>query len=167
MSMRIMNEIEKKALEYLIKYKGYNRGDIQFRSKESPDFITLSDNRGYEIKRKYGKYIYFTRNQLEVLKILKNTEILVFEDGNNIPVSMFSSYEISEGKIIDNIKIMLYREPLKHKKIKDGDYKIKQARKYGFTITVPLTEFLEEGEQYKIKREGNKLIITEVDVKSK
>lgn len=52
-------------------------------------------------------------------------------------------------------------------KVADGDYKIKQARKYGFTITVPLTEFLEEGEQYKIKREGNKLIITEVDVKSK
>lgn len=47
--------------------------------------------------------------------------------------------------------------------IADGEYKIKQAKQYGNTITVPMTEFLEKGEYVKIKREGKKLVITEVD----
>lgn len=102
-----LNKSEIKALEYLIKNKGYSEDDIFYTSNNSPDYIISHNNSGYEVKRKIGRSIYFGEKQLNKLKSMLNTEILVFDDDNDIPISVFSSLELSNNKIIDNIKIKI------------------------------------------------------------
>lgn len=97
-----MNKIEKLALEYLINEKGYSKDDIVFRSKESPDFLTISDNKGYEIKRRIGrngKAICFTEKQIIKLREMNNVEIMIFDNYNKKPVNTFPSNELEIGTV--------------------------------------------------------------------
>jgi len=99
-----MSIIESRALKYLTEEMGYSSEDIQYRYNKSPDFIT-SDNCGYEIKRKQGNCIYFHIDQLEKLKNKSNVDILVFDDEEDAPISIFPANIIEEGKIIDGLTI--------------------------------------------------------------
>lgn len=101
-----MNKIEVKAFKYLIEEMGYSKNSIKFRCHASPDFIT-SDGCGYEIKRNVSNCIYFQKSQFEKLKNVNNVYILVFNDNEDIPISIFLSNELSENKIIDDIEIRI------------------------------------------------------------
>lgn len=97
------NITEEKGYKYLLS-KGYSETDIVFQRRDSPDFLT-ADNKGFDVKRKYGNVIWFSESQFLKIKSLDNIEILVFNDESNLPITKFSSKELEPNKIINGIKI--------------------------------------------------------------
>lgn len=98
---------EMKAFIYLTEVMGYAKTDIKFQYNASPDYVTR-DGIGYEIKTNTYNSIYFHRSQFELLKILNNTTILVFDNNDNIPILIFPSNIMSENKAINGIKISVF-----------------------------------------------------------
>lgn len=108
-----MNKIEIKAFNYLIEKRYYSKDDIIFQYSKSPDFIIK--DKGFEIKTKYNKTIYFNRNQFDKLRNLKNVDILVFDNYNDDPVVIFPSFELNENENIYDCKIVV-QDKHKHNK---------------------------------------------------
>lgn len=91
----IMNETEKKAFKYLIKKRCYSPNDIIFQRGDSPDFLTINDNKGFEVKLiQKNRYIDFAYDQFQLLKLQKNTEILVFNKHEECPVYIIHTIDL-------------------------------------------------------------------------
>ena len=74
-----MNQLEKKALGWLSDRFNISRLDIQFRFKDSPDFI-MPDGTGFEVKRLFHGRIAFYGGQWGKLVDYGNCYILTFND---------------------------------------------------------------------------------------
>lgn len=104
-----MTKTEVKAFNYLIEKRGFSENEIVFQYCKSPDFIIK--DRGFEIKTQYNKTIYFSKNQFDKLRNLKNVDILVFDNYNDEAVAIFSSFGLNENKNIYDYKIIVNKKP--------------------------------------------------------
>lgn len=95
-----MNIAEIKGFKYL--ENKYLESRIRFFERDSPDFIMLPNNKGYEIKQKYSTAIYFHSSQYDKLKATENVEIMVFDTDKDDPISIFHSNELLECVDGDN-----------------------------------------------------------------
>jgi len=101
-----MNKSEIKGYNWLIS-KGYTESDIVFQGRSTPDFLT-SDDKGWEIKRLYGKnLIWMSASQFKRIKQMENTQVVIFTDDLDLPISEIASNELKEGIIFDGIRLQL------------------------------------------------------------
>jgi len=70
-----MNRTEQLAKSWLMR-QGYKEEDITFRYDKTPDFV-CADGKRYEVKRLYGKNIFFGETQMRSLR--KEDLILIFD----------------------------------------------------------------------------------------
>lgn len=100
-----MNQTERKAFNWLLA-QGYQESDIIEQKRKTPDFITKS-GAGFEVKLIYGKTIWFHHEQFELLQSQNDTTILVFDKVKTEPVMTIPAKELKEGKVFNNIKIVV------------------------------------------------------------
>ncbi len=98
-----MHKSETKGYSWLLK-QGYSEEDIVYQKRKNPDFLT-SDGKGFEVKRLYAKTVWFTRNQFEEIKNMKDVTLLVFANEKDEPILTFSTSRLKEGGIIQGIYI--------------------------------------------------------------
>jgi len=101
-----MNKSEIKGYNWLIS-KGYTESDIIFQGRSTPDFLT-SDGKGWEIKRLYGKnLIWMSASQFKRIKQMENTQVVIFTDDLDLPISEIAAKALKEGMIFDGIRLQL------------------------------------------------------------
>jgi predicted CopG family antitoxin len=88
-----MNISEEKGYNFLLK-QGYKPEDIIYQSFKTPDFV-LKDGKCFEVKKLYGKTIWFTDKQFEIVKKTK-ADILIFSDLNEEPL-IIKNEDLVEG----------------------------------------------------------------------
>ena len=101
----IINKSEIKGYNWLLS-KGYKESEINFRVCDTPDFITL-DGRGWEIKRVYNNQIYMSKSQFERLKLMNNTQVVIFIDEDELPILEIASNIIETGKLSNGINLFV------------------------------------------------------------
>lgn len=82
-----MNVTEKKAFKWLKKH-GAIEDSMTFQATESPDFLTNIGN--FEVKKAVGHTVFFTQNQIELMKVQTDINILIFDA--NLPEPIVLSF---------------------------------------------------------------------------
>lgn len=97
-----MYKTEELAFKWLLN-QGYKEKDIVYQSRRSPDFI-LSDGKKFEVKKLYGRVIWFTAEQFDIIKE-ENTTVLVFDLETPEPLAIFTMDQLEPNAVVDGIKI--------------------------------------------------------------
>lgn len=101
-----MNKTEQTALKYITDTIGKNK--VKFQRHDSPDFIIIGERTAYEVKRLYGRSIWFYESQFAKMKNSGlDISILVFENGHTQPTALLPMALLENGKSIDNITIKI------------------------------------------------------------
>jgi hypothetical protein len=137
-----MNISEEKGYNFLLK-QGYKPEDIIYQSFKTPDFV-LKDGKCFEVKKLYGKTIWFTDKQFEIIKKTK-ADILIFSDLNDEPL-IIKNEDLVEGV---NTKVyfnnQLYGKPINVKIVSREDFSMILIRK---KTAEKLKEIGKKGETY-------------------
>ena len=141
-----MNKSEVKGYNWLLS-KGYTKNDIVFQARNTPDFLT-SDGLGWEVKKVYGRTtIWMTVSQFERIKLMDNTQFIVFTEGIDIPILEIASKKIEVGKIYNGIRLVLPKKTTQQIIISDetmAELKKYNAKKYNGDVYGKITETAEK-----------------------
>ena len=99
-----MNKSETKAKKWLMEKRGYKEGEIVFQRARTPDFL-CSDGQSFEVKRLYQNTIWFHNTQAKEIQKEKNCSVLIMADNIEEPVKIISPEQITDGTILDGIRI--------------------------------------------------------------
>lgn len=97
-----MNKSETKAYDWL-KSQGYT--NINFSARRTPDFMSATGE-AFEVKRRYGNTVVFTRGQFEKIH-RSDATVLVMEDGKDEPIAQIPANEVSEGTIHGDLRMTI------------------------------------------------------------
>ncbi len=112
-----MNKTETMAYKWLL--KRFKPEEIRFHGHSTPDFTTTNGEQ-FEVKRIYGKTIWFHTPQLEQLAKMENTTILCFSDKQD-PIALFPAYLLATHSSVSGINIAKV-EPVKAISVSEENY---------------------------------------------